>query len=260
MFSLKKDQSGLGHMALVLGLVVIVVIGLAGWRVLGASNSADNSSKETSALNSKETTKESDISLQNLGLTSFDSIDITTNAVREYSSMGLKGFYVFGDKLSGGRLNPNFEYASLKSGTKVISAIDGIVGFIKEQPESKDSEVFIQPKEGSAWTVGYDHITNVTVKKGATIKAGDTIGEPAIQNNGLLRFEIQINKDENGSTTHLCPSNLLADSVESRWLTELTTMQEKWESTTGLDLYNISAQNPVGCLMKTLTPAQAEGR
>lgn len=176
--------------------------------------------------------------------------------------MGLKGFYVFGEKLGGKtdtRLNPNFEYASLKSGSKVISAIDGIVAFIKEQAESKDSEVFIQPKEGSAWTIGYDHISNVVVKKGAAIKAGDTIGEPAIQNNGLFRFEIQINKDENSSTVHYCPSTLLAASVADKWLADLMAMQDKWESTTGLELYDVSSQTPTGCLKKTMTPSQAEG-
>ena len=213
-----------------------------------------------SVNNGKTPAVEPDIILQNLGLASFDSVDITKNATREYSDKGLKGFYVFGDKLSGGRTNPNFEYASLKSNTKVISAIDGIVAFIKEQSDSKDSEVFIQPKEGSAWTVGYDHISNLVVKKGAAIKAGDVIGEPAVQNNGLLRFEIQINKDENNTTIHYCPTTLLAANLKSKWVNELIAMQNNWNSTTGLSLYNISSQDPIGCLKKTMTPSEAEGQ
>lgn len=137
--------------------------------------------------------------------------------------------------------------------------VDGIVRFIKQQPDSKDYEVFIQPKEGSVWTIGYDHLTDVSVKKGQTVKAGDALGKPAVQNNGLLRFEIQINKDENGQTTHYCPTTLLAASVKDKWLTELTTMQNSWETKTGLELYDLTAQDPVGCLAKTLTPQQAEG-
>ncbi len=81
-----------------------------------------------------------------------------------------------------------------------------------------------------------------------------------MQNNGLLRFEIQINKDENGATTHYCPTTLLATGVKEKWLADLTAMQNKWESTTGLELYDLAAQDPVGCTAKTLTPQQAEGR
>ena len=252
---ISSEQHGFSHILVVVVVVLLAVVGFAGWRVMGSSPDQTNNQQNSQ----KTSEKESDIALQNLGLASFDGIDVTTNATREFSSNGLKGFYVFGDKLSGGRQNPNFEYASLKSGTKVVSAIDGIVGFIKEQTDSKDFEVFIQPKENSAWTVGYDHITNVSVKKGASIKAGDVIGEPAVQNNGLLRFEIQINKDESGQTTHYCPSTLLAASVKDKWLAELTTMQNKWESTTGLELYDLSAQTPVGCIKKTLTAKEAEG-
>jgi hypothetical protein len=261
--AMKASQKGSGIIAISIAVVIIAVLGLVGWQVLNKSNGTDSSrSPQNSSVDNatEANSKEPDIALQNIGLQSIEDVEVTTQAVREYSSNGLKGFYVFGDKLSGGRLNPNFEYASLRSGTKVVSAIDGVVGFIKEQAESKDSEVFIQPKDGSMWTVGYDHVTNVTVKKGSTIKAGDVIGEPAMQNNGLLRFEIQINKDENGATTHYCPTVLLANSVKEKYANELTSMQNKWEATTKLELYDVAAQNPVACLKQTLTPAEAEGR
>ena len=255
----KNHQAGFGHLVLVLGLVVIATVGFAAWKVMNKPSTTKNDqSNIEQSSQEKATEKEADIALQNLGLSSIDDIEVTNQAVREYASNGLKGFYIFGDKLSGGRTNPNFEYASLKSGTKIVSAIDGVVGFIKEQPDSKDYEVFIQPKEGSMWTIGYDHVTKVAVEKGATVKAGDVLGEPAMQNNGLLRFEFQINKDENGETTHFCPTTLLAASVSAKWLADLTTMQNKWESTTGFDLYDLTAQNPAGCTTKTLTPKQAE--
>jgi len=254
------NQAGLGHLVLILGIVIVIVIGFAGWKVI-SKPAADNDDKAKSSQPKQQGTseKEADISLQNLGLLSFDSIDITTQATREFSTKNLKGFYIFGDKLSGGRTNPNFEYASVKAGSKVVSSIDGVVGFINQQQDSKDSEVFIQPKEGSAWTIGYDHIANVAVKKGDVVKAGDVLGEPAVQNNGLLRFEIQINKDENSITTHYCPTTLLANSVKEKWLTDLTAMQNRWESVTKLELYDLASQNPVGCTTKTLTPKQAEG-
>lgn len=251
-------QAGFGHIAVLLVVVIVTVIGFVGWTIL-KSNKNDTTQKQTTTQQSSEMAEaEADIVLQNIGLSSIDDIDITTQATREFKSHGLKGFYIFGDTLKGGRTNPNFEYASLKSGTKIISATDGIVAFIKEQSDSSDSEVFIQPKEGSAWTVGYDHVVNITVKKGDTIKAGAVIGEPAVQNNGLTRFEIQINKDENGITTHYCPSVLLATSVKDKIVADLTAMQNKWESVTGLELYDVAKQSPVGCTKATMTSTEAE--
>jgi len=257
------NQKGFSFVEVSIVVAVVAILGLVGWRLFIQSSSSDptqtqeNSSSSNTADGNSD---EADIALQNIGLQSIEDVDVTTQAVREYGSNGLKGFYVFGDKLSGGRLNPNFEYASLRSGTKVVSAIDGVVGFIKQQSDSNDFEVFIQPKDGSMWTIGYDHITNVTVKKGDTVRSGDVIGEPAVQNNGLLRFELQINKDENGVTTHYCPSALLASSVRDKYLNELATMQNKWEEKTALDLYDISTQSPIGCLKETLSVAEAEGR
>lgn len=254
------NQAGFGHIVLVVGIVVITVIGLIGWKVMSTSSAGNSSVKESSqSAQEKTAEKEPDIALRNLGLISLDSIDITNQAVREYSTKNLKGFYTFGDTLSGGRINPNFEYASVKPGSKIVAAIDGVVAFISEQTDTKDFEVFIQPKEGSIWTIGYDHVTNIAVRKGDAVKAGDVIGEPAMQNNGLFRFEIQINKDENGATTHHCPTALLASNVKDMLLYDLTAMQSNWESTTGLELYDLVSQNPIGCSVKTLTPEQAEG-
>lgn len=251
---MNKQESGSSHIVVVIVLVVIVVIGLVGWRVLASQNN-------TTTTNDARASNEPAPSLQNVGLANFDSsIDYTTQATREYQTMGLKGFYVFGDKLPGNRLNPNFEFASVTQGTPIISAIDGVVTFIKEQPETGDSEVMVQPKEGSAWTIGYDHLTNLNVTKGQAVKVGQTLGQPSVQNNGLYRFEFQVNKGDGDNTMHYCPSTLLAANVKQQTLDGLSTMQTKWETTTGLDLYDLAAQNPIGCLVTTLTPARAEGR
>jgi hypothetical protein len=257
-------QSGLGHMAVLLVVVVIAIIGIVGWRVI--ENSAGKPSNQTAnsstPASENSPTDEPDVALHNLGLASLDSVVISQDAVREYADKGLKGFYPFGDKLGGKddtRLNPNFEFSSMEAGTKLISPIDGVVTFIKQQSESSDYEVFVQPKNNSAWTIGFDHVTNLSVKKDAKIKVGDSIGEPSVQNNGQYRFEIQINKDSGGVTTHYCPSNLLIQSVRAKILGELTAMQTSWESTTGLELYDVAAQNPVGCIKKTMTSSEAEG-
>ncbi|MDQ5972230.1 MAG: hypothetical protein QG553_389 [Patescibacteria group bacterium] len=251
----KLDQTGSHLIAVSLVIVAIAVVGFAGYRVLGQKKDNNTNSQQPS-----KTTTESDLVLQNLGIDTLSNVDVTTQATREYQSRGLKGFYIFGEKLDDTRKNPNFEYASLKTGTKAVAAIDGTVTFVKLQNDSNDYEVMVQPKDGSAWTIGYDHLVKLTVKQGDTVKAGDPLGEPNVQNNGLLRFEVQINKDADGQTTHYCPSNLLAANVKDQLLTELKTMQNQWNTTTGYQLYDVSQQNPVGCLKTTMTPAEAEGR
>lgn len=250
-------------MVLVLVLVVAVVGGAGFFAYKNIQDKQDADLDSGVGQSSQTKSDDSDIQLQNLGIASLDSVLVTTDALLEYDSMGLKGFYPFGDKLGGKldiRLNPNFEFSSLKSGTKIVSAIDGVVGFIKTQAETGDSEVFIQPSNGSVWTLGYDHISNVTVKKGQKVKIGDVIGEPAVQGNGALRFEFQINKDEAGVTTHVCPSLKLDTDVKESVLAEIAAMEQSWNIVSGINLYDLAAQDPAGCVKKTMTVAEAEGR
>jgi len=259
-----NNNSGFTLVETVLVIVVLIIIGVVGYGVFSRSKKSNTSHSPppTSSHSEQQTSKpvEDKLEIQNFGLASMDSVDVTTNALREYQSKGLKGFYFFGDKLSGGRTNPNFEFASLKAGTQIISAIDGVVGNIKEQNEGgKDYEVFIMPSENSAWVIAYDHLTGLKVKKGDKVKVGDVLGQPAMQNNGLLHFEFQINK-EGQDSTHYCPSTLLASSVRDKQLADLKAMMNSWESKTGIELYDIDSQDPVGCLKKTLTPAEAEGQ
>ncbi len=254
---MKINQKGFSAVELIIVLVVMGVIGFVGYTAFQNQSKDDKKDSTSSSQSLEESTDEPDIELQNFGLSSLDSVEINKFAVSEYNSNGLKGFYVFGDKLSEGRTNPNFEFASLKDGTKVVAAIDGVIGFVKQQ--DGDFEVFLMPKDDSVWTIGYDHLVNVTVKQGDKVKAGDVLGEPAVQNNGLTRFEIQINKGQDDDTVHICPSTLLAASVKDKLLADLVAMQNSWESATGLELYDVSAQDPTGCLVKTLTPTQAEG-
>ncbi len=263
---LSLDQSGFGHLAIILVIVVIAGVGLAGWYVMSQNSDTKNSGSQNNQNSSQnpaqaESADEKDIELQNLGVASItDAIAIDTNATRDFNSRGLKGYYNFGNKLSGNRLNPNFEFASVKPGTPIIAAIDGFIGFTRQQADTNDYEVFLQPKEGSKWTIGYDHLVNITVKQGDKVKAGDKLGEAAKQNNGLLRFEFQVNKDENRKTTHLCPTPLLSSAAKDKVISELTSMQNAWEQKTGLELYDVSAQNPVGCLLPSMSPEQAQGQ
>ncbi len=260
----KKRQNGFSVIEVIL---VLVVLALIGGMVYYALNNKSKDSESGQSTNDKSNSTASDDGppkLQNLGLASLDSVDVTTNALRDYKSSGHKGLYIFGEELPGTptRINPNIEYASLKEGTEVVSASDGEVVFIKEQSDSNDSEVFIASSEKSKWIIGYDHIVGLKVKKGDKVKAGDVIGTPARQGNGLLRFEIQVNNEKSSSDSiHVCPVTLLDSSVKSTTTAQLKSIQESWEKVAGdNDMYDIEAQDPVGCMSKEITSAQAEGK
>ncbi len=133
--------------------------------------------------------------------------------------------------------NPNFEFAGLDKPITLISAIDGIVAFIQQQPETKDYEVFLQTKENSVWVIGYDHVTDVQVTKGQTIKVGDVIGKAAVQNNGVYRYELQINKEVNGVTTYHCPTELLASDVKTTTVAAIEQLVKDWNTFMGQNVY-----------------------
>ncbi len=261
---MKYSQGGFSVIEIIIVLIVVGLIAGVGFTVLNR-NDDSNSPNQTSSNNKQGRSSAYDEApkLKNLGLKSLDAVDVTMNALRDYKASGHKGFYIFGDKLPGTpvRTNPNFEFASLKENTELVSAIDGVVMFIQEQPESKDSEVFLGTNDDTQWIIGYDHVIDLQIKKGDKVKAGDIIGKPARQNNGLLRFEIQINHGTNDSNTkHICPTTLLDDSIKDSTIQQLSSMQAAWEKISGLDLYDVSTQNPVGCLYKEITPAQAQGQ
>lgn len=259
---MKRNKDGGFFSIGLLVILVVAVVAVAAFFVLRSKDSDKNNSSQTTGNKSGNDDGEDSISLYNLGIASMDEVNITTDATRDFTKSGHKGFYIFGDILPGTpvRHNPNFEFASMKEGAELISAIDGIVGFIREQPESGDSEVFLMTKENSQWVIGYDHVTDLKVQKGDKVKVGDLIGYPARQGNGLLRFEFQVNKDDGSQDgMHICPVTLLDDSVISSWSQQLNDSQEKWEEISGLELYDTSVQDPAGCLEKEMTPAYAQG-
>lgn len=213
-------------------------------------DSQSSSSLSTSTLTS---INEDTIELNNLG-TDLSNLIVDNNVLREYKSNGIKGFYTFGEKLPGKNiLNPNFEFASLRSSTKVISPIDGVIGFIRYQEDTKDNEVFIQTFEGSIWTIAMDHLIKLDVKKGDKVSVGQVIGYPNIQGNGTYRFEIQINKDLDNKTTYYCPTFLLESNLREILGKKITDMEKSWESVSKLDLYSIEKEKYPGCLYESFS-------
>ncbi len=220
------NQLGFSALLIIILLFVAGAVGFAGWRVF----SADKQNTGSEQSQTQNTTKQDDQTpvLQNFGINITDGVTVSTDALRDLSR-GFKGFYGFGEILppDNKRANPNFEFSSVKATAPIIAAIDGEVVHIENQSESNDSEVFLRTSTNSVWTVAYDHLTNIKVKKGDKVKAGDQLGNAAVQNNGLYRFELQVTKEEKGVTTHHCPTALLVDSKKISISSELKTMMEQ---------------------------------
>lgn len=251
-----KKQSGFSVIWIIVVIVVLAVIG-SGYLVLSKDSKETNQQASQQPASNTSTQTKDELVLRNVGLENFDSMEISSNALREYDSKGIKGFYVFGETLpSNGqtvRKNPNLEFSSLGQGTEIISALDGVVVDVKNQGD--DSEIIIVPSENSQWQVGYDHLTNVTVKKGQEVKANQILGLAAVQGNGLHRFEFQVN----GKDGMYCPVDYLDSAIKTELVDKLTNMMTSWNNIkTGL--YDLSMQKPVGCLKEFMTFAEAEGK
>lgn len=156
------------------------------------------------------------------------------------------------------RINPNFEFRSLNSPIEIISAIDGVVVFIKEQPEAKDYEVFLSTFEGSNWVIGYDHVTDLKVKKGDKVKVGQKLGKAALERDRYYRYELQINHEQpNDKTTMICPTQLLDKSVKGKYVEQFKQLEMDWKKWYGKDSFDT---NQGGCVKEELTVSESEGR
>lgn len=159
------------------------------------------------------------------------------------------------------RINPNLEFGGIKTPIELISALNGVVAFIKEQPETNDYEVFLQTEENSTWIVGYDHVTDLRVTKGQQISVGDVLGKAAIENNGYYRYEIQINHETNNETTMICPTDLLDASVRTTEKAKIDAFVERW-NTSYRAVYNDDSYTTQsgGCIKSIVTNAESQGQ
>lgn len=169
--------------------------------------------------------------------------------------------FLFGQKLPRNsesepqRINPNFEFGGIKKQIDIISAIDGFVVHIEQQADSSDYEVFLSNKENGTWVVGYDHLVNLTVKKGDAVKVGQKLGLVAKQNSGDYRYELQINDE--GEKLMYCPIELLDESVQSTIAGQITQFTTDWTAWYGKDVFG---HNVGGCVKPSITVAESEGR
>lgn len=232
-------------------LLVLVTLG-AGCSKQSTTNSSEQQSQGNATTSTDSTEPQPELS--NLGGISFGAYNASTKLAGDIrmdpehyldeASGHVVPMYVFGQPLPGRsttQLNPNVEFGGLKNPITLVSALDGVVGFVRQQTSSNDYEVFIQPKENSEWTIGYDHVTDVTVKQGDRVTVGQVLGKAAKENNGTYRYEFQINRDVNGVTTFYCPTALLNARSKATYTTKIEQFINDWNTMTGKKSYGIYA-------------------
>lgn len=146
-------------------------------------------------------------------------------------------------------------------GTPVISMSDGTVCDIPLL-YSNDYSIRVAPK-GSTCTSGvasilfeHEHVLNPLVKVGDSVKAGQRIATVSDYNGnwkskgmGMVETGVFFAKKNDNRPWHACLANYLDPSKSAGLLSTLTSIENAWMSARNDNsLYNLSAQNPVGCL------------
>lgn len=254
-------QKGFAHVLLVVMIVVAAAVGGVGYLVLTKSKdkTEKNETKTTSSA-APEAAKKSGPKIKHLGV-DLDTYDPATNKAGDFIFTKQKiefsrlffdyGFEVPANSVGPAKKNPQPTFI-LPLGTKVHALVDGEV-FNVPKLYSNDYSVMVQA-EGSDLIFETEHVINVKVKKGDTVKAGDVIAEvsdyDAKNYAGMGLVEIGVLKGGN-PPSHLCPFDYLDESIKENTLKNITALQKSWEEYRGdSTIYDESKVVIPGCLSR----------
>jgi hypothetical protein len=158
------------------------------------------------------------------------------------------GFQVEASSAAPARKNPQPTFI-VPLGTKVHSLVDGVVVSIPKL-YSDDYSVHVGATKDSSTVVETEHIINVTVKVGDTVKAGDVLGEvsdyDAHNYAGMGLYEIGILIGGN-PPSHICPFLYLDDSIKDNVNESLRSLYKAWNEYRGKEVYDENIEVP-GCI------------
>lgn len=246
-----KNQAGSSHLAIVLMVVVLTVVGVVGWTVYKKSSEKPSAPGEISASTPK---------IKNLGidLDYYDSSTKMAGAILFTNLPAVAGgleapFLEYGRQVpatSAGpaRLNPQPTFIA-PLGNPVKSLIDGEVVAV-EKLYSNDYSIHTQPK-GSDLIFELEHVINVKVQVGDSVKAGQVVAEVSDYDSknlgGLGLVEIGVLIPGN-PPKHACTFDYLDDSIKEETLKKIRNLQDSWEVFSGNNsFYNQEAEPIAGC-------------
>ena len=123
-------------------------------------------------------------------------------------------------------------FMMLKIGTPVISPVNGRVLEVRDQPESKDVELYIMFDEATNSIFSVDHV-KTTMKRGDVVKVGDVIATvPSWEGEEIWGgYEFMFVRPEKNLA--YCPINLLDPKAVAAAKADIRAVMEKWASMAG---------------------------
>lgn len=266
----KLQQNGFAHVALIMIVVVLAAITAVGYTVFTKqNNSKDTSTTENLRSNDGQSSgetqpsnKTAEVKIKNLGI-NLDYYDEATNRAGDlqfskamFASGMQRLFFEYGHEVpasSAGPAKKNPQPTFIAPlGTKVMSLVDGEVVNVP-QLYSNDYSIHVQAP-GSELIFETEHVINVLVKKGDTVKAGQVIAEvsdyDAKNYDGLGLFEIGILKGGN-PPSHVCPFDYLDDSIKDETFKQIEALQKSWETYRGDNtIYDEAKAIVPGCVSR----------
>ncbi len=251
----KQQQSGFALFEALIIIVILAVIGAAGYFILNK-----NKDTKVSSSNAQEVATKSGAKIKHLGV-NLDYYDPATNKAGdfEFTKEDISfnrlffdyGYEVPANSAGPAKKNPQPTFI-VPLGTKVHALVDGEVYDVPKL-YSNDYSVMVQA-EGSDLIFETEHVMNVKVKKGDKVKAGDVIAEvsdyDAKNYAGMGLVEIGILKGGN-PPSHVCPFDYLDDSIKDESLKKITALQKSWEDYRGdSTIYDESKVVIPGCLTR----------
>ncbi|MDP3726169.1 MAG: hypothetical protein Q8R36_03145, partial [bacterium] len=116
-----------------------------------------------------------------------------------------------------------------------------------------DYSIHIQPELNSEWTLEHDHVSNLRVSKGSTVKAGDILGKVGTLGGELGRTEIMFWNSSASRPLTYCPLKYFDPQLLSEYKQKVTQHMEDWEEFKGnTNLYNEEKHLFPGCLYESL--------
>ncbi len=255
------DQSGIAHILLL--IVAALVIGVASYSVFRL---VQDKNSTYSAENSESKAQESPVKIKSLGI-ELDYFDPATgkagdlvfmkDAFQEGSVDQIfmeYGYVIAGNSATNyqSKANPQPTFI-LPVGTKVRSLIDGVV---EDVPKLYSGDYSVMVKgNGSDLIFETEHVMNVVVKKGDSVKAGQVVAEVSdydAKNFGGKYSLLDIGVLKGGNPPqHVCLSDYLDDSIKDETLKKITAIKKSWEEFRGEpDAYDESAVVTPGCVSR----------
>ncbi len=231
----------------ILGVIVTVIL-IAVFIIVNIFSSsfevADNESQnESQILNFSENQKPI---LNNLGVLIPEAFDYSAAMEDNISKIFLE-FGVVINGSQGLKTLPEITYI-VPAQTKVYSPVSGVVERV-EVLYSGDYHIAFKTNLESEYIISLEHVVNVQVEEGESVKAGDYVGDVSnfLGHDNYYATEIAV--WIGGETvTKYCPFDFLNESLKVEYEKKFNDLADSWEEFYGEKVYDRDNWTSPGCL------------